>query len=82
METALINVPFTGTGDVPLISIGGAHKGVTYMRLDWVTGEEFYVNYNLDCIGPLCHDKYHSVYGLKDINPVDFMNFIKRFGVR
>ena len=29
-----------------------------------------------------CHDKYHSVYGVKDINPVDFMNFIKRFGVR
>lgn len=29
-----------------------------------------------------CHDKYHSVYGLKDINPVDFVDFIKRFGVR
>lgn len=29
-----------------------------------------------------CHKKYHSVYGLKDINPVDFVDFIKRFGVR
>lgn len=29
-----------------------------------------------------CHDKYHSVYGLKNINPVDFMNFIKKYGVR
>ena len=29
-----------------------------------------------------CHDKYHSVHGLKDINPVDFVDFIKRFGVR
>ena len=29
-----------------------------------------------------CHKKYHSVYGLKDINPVDFVNFVKRFGVR
>ena len=29
-----------------------------------------------------CHDKYHSVYGLRDINPVDFVDFIKRFGVR
>lgn len=28
-----------------------------------------------------CHEKYHSVYGLKNINPVDFMKFIKRFGV-
>lgn len=29
-----------------------------------------------------CHDKYHNIYGVKNINPVDFMNFIKRFGVR
>lgn len=29
-----------------------------------------------------CHKKYHSKYGVKNINPVDFMNFIKRFGVR
>ena len=29
-----------------------------------------------------CHDKYHSLYGLKDINPVDFVDFVKRFGVR
>ena len=29
-----------------------------------------------------CHDKYHSVYGLKNINPVDFIDFIKRFGVK
>lgn len=29
-----------------------------------------------------CHDKYHSVYGLKNINPVDFMNFIKKYGAR
>lgn len=28
-----------------------------------------------------CHDKYHSAYGLKNINPVDFVDFIKRFGV-
>lgn len=28
-----------------------------------------------------CHKKYHSIYGLKDINPVDFMEFIKQFGV-
>ena len=27
-----------------------------------------------------CHDKYHSVYGLKDINPVKFAKFIRRFG--
>ena len=26
-----------------------------------------------------CHDKYHSVYGLKDINPVKFAKFIRRF---
>ena len=29
-----------------------------------------------------CHDKYHSVYGLKNINPVDFIDFIKRYGVK
>lgn len=29
-----------------------------------------------------CHDKYHNIYGIKNINPVDFMKFIKRFGVR
>lgn len=29
-----------------------------------------------------CHDKYHNIYGVKDINPVDFVNFIKKFGVR
>ena len=29
-----------------------------------------------------CHKKYHSKYGLKNINPVDFVKFIKRFGVR
>ncbi len=29
-----------------------------------------------------CHDKYHNMYGIKNINPVDFMKFIKRFGVR
>ena len=29
-----------------------------------------------------CHKKYHSIYGLKNINPVDFMNFIKKYGVR
>ena len=28
-----------------------------------------------------CHDKYHSVYGLKNINPRDFISFIRRFGV-
>lgn len=38
--------------------------------------------YNGVTLCKFCHDKYHSVYGLKDINPVDFMNFIKRFGVR
>ena len=27
-----------------------------------------------------CHKKYHSIYGLKNINPIDFMKFIKRFG--
>lgn len=27
-----------------------------------------------------CHDKYHSVYGLKNINPVKFAKFIRRFG--
>ena len=26
-----------------------------------------------------CHDKYHSVYGLKDINPVKLAKFIRRF---
>lgn len=29
-----------------------------------------------------CHDKYHSVYGLKNINPIDFIDFIKRYGVK
>lgn len=29
-----------------------------------------------------CHEKYHTVYGLKDINPIKFVEFIKRFGVR
>ena len=29
-----------------------------------------------------CHRKYHEIYGVKDINPVDFVNFVKRFGVR
>ena len=29
-----------------------------------------------------CHDKYHNIYGVKNINPIDFMDFIKRFGVR
>ncbi len=28
-----------------------------------------------------CHEKYHSVYGLKNINPLDYVNFVKRFGV-
>lgn len=27
-----------------------------------------------------CHDKYHSIYGLKDINPVKLAKFIRRFG--
>ena len=26
-----------------------------------------------------CHDKYHSVYGIKDINPVKFAKFMRRF---
>ena len=29
-----------------------------------------------------CHDKYHNLYGVKDINPVDFVNFVRKFGVR
>ena len=29
-----------------------------------------------------CHDKYHSIYGLKDINPLDFMEFMDRFKVK
>lgn len=29
-----------------------------------------------------CHEKYHSIYGLKNINPVDFIRFIRDFGVR
>ena len=29
-----------------------------------------------------CHQKYHSYYGVNDINPVDFIRFIGRFGVR
>lgn len=28
-----------------------------------------------------CHDKYHSIYGLKNINPKDLIEFIKNFGV-
>lgn len=28
-----------------------------------------------------CHKKYHSIYGVKDINPRDFVEFIRRFGV-
>ena len=27
-----------------------------------------------------CHDKYHSIYGKKDINPADFVDFINKFG--
>lgn len=29
-----------------------------------------------------CHKKYHSIYGLKNITPVDFMDFIKNYGVK
>lgn len=29
-----------------------------------------------------CHKKYHSVYGLKNINPIDFIDFIKKYGVK
>ena len=29
-----------------------------------------------------CHQKYHSMYGKKNINPIDFMEFIKQFGVK
>lgn len=29
-----------------------------------------------------CHDKYHSIYGLKNINPLDFMEFMDRFKVK
>ena len=29
-----------------------------------------------------CHQKYHSYYGVHDINPVDFIRFVGRFGVR
>lgn len=29
-----------------------------------------------------CHDKYHSYYGVKQINPVDFIKFVHRFGVK
>lgn len=29
-----------------------------------------------------CHDKYHSIYGLKNINPVDYIEFIQKFKVR
>lgn len=28
-----------------------------------------------------CHAKYHSIYGLKNINPIDFIDFIKTYGV-
>lgn len=28
-----------------------------------------------------CHKKYHSIYGVKDINPRDFVEFVRRFGV-
>lgn len=28
-----------------------------------------------------CHNKYHSVYGVKNINPLDFMDFMNRFKV-
>ncbi len=29
-----------------------------------------------------CHDKYHSVYGIREINAAKFAKFIKRFGNR
>lgn len=29
-----------------------------------------------------CHDKYHSIYGLKNINPRDLVEFIKNHAVR
>ena len=53
IETELINVPFSGTGIVPLISIGGAHKGLTYTRFDFTTFESVYENFNTDCIGSI-----------------------------
>lgn len=28
-----------------------------------------------------CHRKYHEMYGVKNINPIDFMNFVKKFSV-
>lgn len=28
-----------------------------------------------------CHNKYHSVYGYDDVNPVDFVKFMSRYGV-
>lgn len=28
-----------------------------------------------------CHDKYHSYYGVKDITPLKFVKFMKRFGL-
>lgn len=28
-----------------------------------------------------CHEKYHSIYGLKNINPLDYIKFINRFGL-
>ena len=29
-----------------------------------------------------CHNKYHAYYGVKQINPVDFIKFIQKFGVK
>ena len=29
-----------------------------------------------------CHDKYHSIYGLKNINPRDLVEFVRKYGVR
>ena len=50
IETELINVPFSGTGYVPLINIGGGHKGEIYVRMDSLNFESFYRNDNVDCI--------------------------------
>lgn len=27
-----------------------------------------------------CHERYHSIYGKKNINPRDFVNYIKKYG--
>lgn len=52
---------------------------VNYEELEKFNPELAYEVNNGIILCQFCHDKYHSVYGLKDINPVKLAKFIRRF---